>query len=162
MSLSSCRQSIIWRNLINPVYILQSPTTHDTVTRYIYNVYWDKTPWHWLTVTGVRTPQQRRQPWVLRSPAVRLVCPSPEPSPVQADKDRDNRHTLGQVFLVTTCHGPDTDSTTLLALSWLGCSLWRLFWFWSQRPMWKYRLGHCRVLAWVLLLPLDGAIFLIL
>ena len=27
MSLSSCRQSIIWRNLINPVYTQQSPMT---------------------------------------------------------------------------------------------------------------------------------------
>ena len=78
---------------------LHSTITHNTVTRYIYSVYWDKTPWHWLTVTGVRTPQQHRQPWVFRSPAVRLVCASP----VQADNS-DNRHTLGQVFLVTTCH----------------------------------------------------------
>ena len=166
MSLSSCRQSIIWRNLINPVYILQSPITLSLdISIACIETKPPDTDWHWLTVTGVRTPQQHRQPWVFRSPAVRLVCPSPEPSPVQADR-KGQAHSWSSVsrhYLPLDSRSTDLTPAPLCSLSpgWAahfgGC-------FGSgasdqcENIAWG-SLGHCRVLARVLLLPRDGAIF---
>ena len=137
MSLSSCRQSIIWRNLINPVYILQSPITLSLdISIACIETKPPDTDWQWLesghhsNTANLESSGHRRSD---------LFVPAQSPA-LYRQIGRD-RHTLGQVFLVTTCHGLDS-SNTLLSLSWLGCSLWRLFWFWSQRPMWKYRLGQ--------------------